>query len=50
MKRDELYLKHVLEAIKRINRYTSVGYDEFMSRTHWQDAVIPLTLQKTTVP
>ena len=40
MKRDELYLRHVLEAIEKINRYISVGYDEFMSRTHWQDAVI----------
>ena len=25
---------------EKINRYISVGYDEFMSRTHWQDAVI----------
>lgn len=40
MKRDELYLRHVLEAIERINEYISVGYDEFMSQGHWQDAVI----------
>jgi uncharacterized protein with HEPN domain len=40
MKRDEVYLRHLLEAIEKINRYISVGYDEFMSHTHWQDAVI----------
>jgi uncharacterized protein with HEPN domain len=40
MKRDELYLRHVLEAVERISEYISVGYDEFMSQAHWQDAVI----------
>ncbi len=40
MKRDQLYLKHVLNAIEIINEYDSVGHDAFMSHTHWQDAVI----------
>ena len=40
MKRDELCLRHVLEAIERIGKYISVGYNEFMSQAHWQDAVI----------
>ncbi|MBW1694002.1 MAG: DUF86 domain-containing protein [Deltaproteobacteria bacterium] len=40
MKRDQLYLQHVLNAIEKINEYVSVGHDAFMSHTHWQDAVI----------
>jgi len=38
--RDELYLQHVLDAIRKIERYAAVGYDEFMAASHWQDAVI----------
>lgn len=40
MSRDELYLQHVLDAIRKIERYAAVGYDEFMAASHWQDAVI----------
>lgn len=40
MKRDQLYLKHILNAIEKINDYVSVGHDAFMSHSHWQDAVI----------
>jgi uncharacterized protein with HEPN domain len=40
MKRDHLYLKHIQNAIERITDYVSAGYDDFMSHTHWQDAVI----------
>ena len=40
MSRDELYLPHVLDAIRKIERYAAVGYDEFMAASHWQDAVI----------
>jgi len=40
MKRDQLYLKHILGAIQRIKDYVSVGYDDFISHSHWQDAVI----------
>jgi uncharacterized protein with HEPN domain len=38
--RDDLYLRHLLDAISRIERYVEVGYDEFMTATQWQDAVI----------
>jgi len=40
MSRDQTYLNHILDAIVRINEYTSVGYDKFLSQSHWQDAVI----------
>jgi len=40
MNRDQIYLKHISDAIGRINEYVSIGYDEFMSHSHWQDAVI----------
>jgi uncharacterized protein with HEPN domain len=38
--RDQLYLQHILDAIGKIDRYTAVGYAEFMAASHWQDAVI----------
>jgi uncharacterized protein with HEPN domain len=38
--RDDLYLRHVLDAIGAIERYAAVGYDEYKAATHWQDAVI----------
>ena len=40
MSRDELYLQHVLDAIRKIERYAAVGHDDFMVTSHWQDAVI----------
>ena len=40
MKGDSLYLQHILDAINKIEEYVSVGYDTFMSTSHWQDAVI----------
>jgi uncharacterized protein with HEPN domain len=40
MKGDQLYLRHVLEAIEKIESYISIGRDAFMTTTHWQDAVI----------
>lgn len=40
MSRDDLYLRHILEAIAKIESYTSVGYDVFSDQSHWQDAVI----------
>jgi len=39
MSRDAVYLHHFLEAIEKIESYTAVGRDRFMSATHWQDAV-----------
>ena len=38
MKGDRAYLRHVLDAIEKIDSYTSVGRDVFMSTSHWQDA------------
>lgn len=40
MKDDLLYLQHILDATRKIESYVSVGYDEFMSASHWQDSVI----------
>ena len=37
---DQIYLRHILDAIERIESYVSVGHDTFMSTSHWQDAVI----------
>ena len=40
MKTDQVYLRHILDALEKIESYASVGRDEFMAQTHWQDAVI----------
>jgi uncharacterized protein with HEPN domain len=40
MKSDEVYLRHIMDAIEKIEAYTSVGKVEFMSTDHWQDATI----------
>jgi uncharacterized protein with HEPN domain len=40
VKGDQLYLRHILDAIGKVETYVSVGYDVFISTTHWQDAVI----------
>lgn len=40
MNPDELYLRHILQAAKRITAYVSVGHERFMAETHWQDAAI----------
>jgi uncharacterized protein with HEPN domain len=37
---DRDYLRHILGAIERIERYTGVGKDAFFAETHWQDAAI----------
>jgi uncharacterized protein with HEPN domain len=38
--RDDVYLKHVADAIDTIARYVAVGHDRFLAESHWQDAVI----------
>jgi uncharacterized protein with HEPN domain len=38
--RDEVYLRHILDAIDRIERYVSIGHDAFMRDSQPQDAVI----------
>ncbi len=40
MKDDQVYLRHILDAIEKIESYISVGHDVFMTTSHWQDAVI----------
>ena len=40
MKNDRIYLKHILDAINKVEQYVQVGYDEFMAHSHWQDAVV----------
>lgn len=40
MSGDASYLRHILDAIERIERYTSVGRERFFAETHWQDATI----------
>lgn len=40
MKDDRLYLRHMLDAIERIERYAATGEEAFMADSHWQDAVI----------
>jgi len=37
---DQIYLRHILDAIAKVETYVSVGRDEFMAQSHWQDAVI----------
>ena len=40
MKNNLLYLHHILDAANKIEAYVSVGREEFMAASHWQDAVI----------
>lgn len=40
MKRDTIYLRHILDAIEKIETYTLDGREVFMSTSHWQDATI----------
>jgi uncharacterized protein with HEPN domain len=40
LSKDTVYLRHILEALERIERYTAVGQEEFFRNAHWQDATI----------
>ncbi len=40
MKNDAIYLKHILDAVAKIESYVAVGHEEFAAKSHWQDAVI----------
>ena len=40
MKRDTVYLNHILDSIKKIEEYTKIGKKFFFSEIHWQDATI----------
>jgi uncharacterized protein with HEPN domain len=37
---DADYLKHIRDAIDKIDTYVAVGQERFFSESHWQDAVI----------
>jgi uncharacterized protein with HEPN domain len=39
MKGDQLYLRHILDAIMKIEGYIAVGREIFLSTSYWQDAV-----------
>ncbi|MCL5257371.1 MAG: DUF86 domain-containing protein [Chloroflexi bacterium] len=40
MKRDIIYLEHILDAAEKIMQYSAVGHDTFLAETHWQDAIV----------
>ena len=40
MKDDRVYLRHILECVRRIEENTSAGYDAFMASHTFQDAVL----------
>jgi len=40
MKDDHVYLLHIKDSITKIETYADVGKDEFMTVSHWQDAII----------
>jgi len=40
VKSDTVYLRHILDAIEKIESYVEVGREEFLQTCHWQDAVI----------
>jgi uncharacterized protein with HEPN domain len=40
VKRDQVYLHHILDAIALIEEYTKTGEDVFLATRHWQDATV----------
>ena len=40
MSGDLLYLRHILDAIEKVESYTAQGRQTFMTHSYWQDAVI----------
>ena len=38
MKNDRIYLKHILDAISKVDQYVGVGYDEFMAHSQKEKA------------
>ena len=40
MNNDSIYLRHIREAIARIETYTAVGRDRFLAEWLWQEATI----------
>jgi uncharacterized protein with HEPN domain len=40
LKRDIVYLRHILDAIAKVESYVAVGKNVFMTTSYWQDAVV----------
>ena len=40
MSGDQVYLRHILDAIAKIESYIAVGRDGFIAESHWHDAAI----------
>lgn len=40
MTSDHVYIHHILDAIVKIESYTAVGRDAFLTTSHWSDATI----------
>jgi hypothetical protein len=40
MKTDLVYLRHITDSITKIESYATVGKKEFVTVSHWQDAII----------
>lgn len=40
MPQDAVYLRHILDAIDKVDAYTRVGRDAFLGESHWHDAAI----------
>jgi uncharacterized protein with HEPN domain len=40
MKGDAFYLRHILDALQKIEMYTADGREAFMAGSHWQDAAM----------
>ena len=40
MKSDEVFLRHIVDAIAKIEGYISVGQERFFAESHWHDATI----------
>jgi uncharacterized protein with HEPN domain len=40
VKDDGVYLRHIRDAIVKIEGYASVGHERFLSESHWHDAII----------
>ena len=40
MKTDHAYLCHIMDFITKIESYATVGKEEFLAVSHWQDAII----------
>jgi uncharacterized protein with HEPN domain len=40
MKSDSVYLRHIIDAIEKIERYSIIQKETFLIETHWQDAII----------